>query len=180
MKSLAISTNEDTSKTLLIRSAHTYGGKIPSVKYGARSSFLETSTGIATLVLVAEERNAGPGTFRDLVPLCTQNLQDATRVALQNEGGDPDDGCEVLYGRAGLLYALLLLRKTCEKASSTEISHLYSDETLRGLVKEVLRRGQLGAAAYVKAYRGSSSTPALMWSWHGKRYLGGAHGVGKH
>jgi hypothetical protein len=88
----------------------------------------------------------------------------------------PDDGCEVLYGRAGLLYALLRLR---HMLNCDAMVHLTSDDVLRGLTDEIIRRGQEGATLYREQYHGSGMTPPLMWLWHGKRYLGGAHGIGE-
>ena len=61
----------------------------------------------------------------------------------------PYDGCEVLYGRAGLLYALLFLRSniTGEAYSGTpltgDIKSLTSFDTLRKVVDDIIERGKL-------------------------------------
>lgn len=53
---------------------------------------------------------------------------------------------------------------------------------MAALVDEIVARGRRGAKSYSGEARthdkNSLRAPALMWSWHGKRYLGGAHGVG--
>jgi len=95
----------------------------------------------------------------------------------------PYDGCEVLYGRAGLLYALLFLRSnlTAEAYSDApltgEIKVLTSFDTLRKLVDDVIDRGTMGAEATRPPGVAPSSWSPLMWSWHHKLYLGAAHGV---
>jgi hypothetical protein len=62
---------------------------------------------------------------------------------------------------------------------------------LQEVVRHLLDEGMLGAAqlqqqhgAAVQQYRGGSSSSSaswgLMYSWHGKRYLGAAHGEERH
>jgi hypothetical protein len=155
----------------------------PTIRSGARASFLETGIGVATLVLLSELRRGGNGPFKNEAQPCLELLQSGTLLALRDEGGMPDDGCEVLYGRAGLLYALLLLRRESERAVQSPLSagvqQEASDDMLQSIVDEIMHRGHTGSAEYRKHYQGSGRTPALMWSWHGRRYLGGAHGVGE-
>ncbi|KAF9004573.1 hypothetical protein BDQ17DRAFT_1241177 [Cyathus striatus] len=99
-----------------------------------------------------------------------------------------EDNCEVLYGRAGLLYALLSLRSTHTRG--TNVHHLYreavgslesltSDETIDKVMHSIVRRGKYGASVYYQEVgdRHGIPLPPLMWAWHSKRYLGGAHGV---
>lgn len=104
---------------------------------------------------------------------------------------DADDGCEVLYGRAGLLYALLLIRGAIRvHADSVETSgalpdkllesldRLASDDNICVIVKAIIDFGREGAREYAEDIAGSGLIPPpLMWVWHGKRYLGAAHGV---
>lgn len=127
-----------------------------------------------------------------------------------------DQGAEVLYGRAGLLYALLLLRSRLESSGKISdqslhrgqtppllggesslaeieafVSSISSDDRISHLVVSIIRRGVSGALSYREdvmhtlgganteaGIRADARLPALMWSWHKKRYLGGAHGVG--
>lgn len=125
---------------------------------------------------LGERVGAAMGVLRAAVELVKVDMQ-----------GRPGDGCEVLYGRAGLVYALLTLRQTrsraCENASGvliSEVEALTSDEALRGLVGDIVERGEAGARAYATRRSGAEgeSMPGYMWEWHGKLYLGGAHGVG--
>jgi hypothetical protein len=170
----------------LIAQAVSAFGKHPSgVRSGGRASFLETSVGLATLVLEAELRHSAGGHFHASVDGCAGILRDAHRAALdQDDNIMPDDGCEVLYGRAGLLYALLRLRYSLDQLSAEDsaarrgVQALVADDALRGVVDEIMRRGKIGAEDYGERLRGVNAPP-LMWSWHGKRYLGGAHGVGQ-
>ncbi|ESQ30138.1 hypothetical protein EUTSA_v10011533mg [Eutrema salsugineum] len=68
---------------------------------------------------------------------------------------------ELLYGRAGYLWACLFLNKHIGKDT-------VSSARMRSVVEEIFREGrQLGK-------RGSCP---LMYEWHGKRYWGAAHGL---
>ena len=68
----------------------------------------------------------------------------------------PADDCELLYGRAGFLHGLLLLRRRLGQPD------LFADLITR-LVQQVLDNGLHGEV--------------LLWTWHGKQYLGAVHGV---
>ncbi|KAF9044368.1 hypothetical protein BJ165DRAFT_1528916 [Panaeolus papilionaceus] len=105
------------------------------------------------------------------------------------EDRDLEDGCEVLYGRAGLLYGLLYLRNTLKDiniAHDSDLRALISDDTLGLIVEGIITRGRIGAQTFEDenaAMKGRFSkvdaprSPRLMWKWHGRRYLGAAHGV---
>jgi len=75
----------------------------------------------------------------------------------------PTTECEVLYGRAGALQAILFLRQELQ------------DETIGRDLVVVL------ASDIVRAGLACSQTTRcplpLLWEWHGKAYLGAAHGV---
>lgn len=150
---------------------------------GSRASFLETSVGPATLSLIEHlRRQSHTHEIDETWRTCTQVLEGALQVAVR-EGLD-DDGCEVLYGRAGLLYALLLLRSELadNKQSSPVhevVDQLSSDGNIQILVDDIVERGRFGAKEYADELDQDEKedAPALMWIWHGRRYLGGAHGV---
>lgn len=143
---------EILSRLELIKTAKTENLKVP---YDANHvSFLETSVGNATLLL---ERGLS-------TEPCTTLLQQALSLATEERVID-DDGCEVLYGRAGLLYAFLRLRSL-----SPSPLRLVSEGNIRALVESIIHRGKLGASVLKRG-------PPLMWSWHQKRYLGAAHGA---
>lgn len=87
---------------------------------------------------------------------CVDRLRELARKAAALSEGE----CEVLYGRCGFLGAVLLVRQELGdrrllRAEATE------------LVKQVVEAGQ----------RGATGQWPLMYAWHDKRYLGGAHGV---
>jgi hypothetical protein len=163
---------------------------------GSRTGFLETDIGAATLILISDLRDGlldvKGGTDRSRASAIL--LREAIQVAV--DGNDPmdDDGCEVLYGRAGLLYALLFLKaeirarrletQNSEKsldAFSDIVEQLCHEQNIAALINEIIARGKRGAKSYASEARSRDpkTGPALMWSWHGKRYLGGAHGVGQ-
>ncbi|KAJ7832201.1 hypothetical protein B0H13DRAFT_242264 [Mycena leptocephala] len=169
---------------------------LSSPSSGSHSSFLETVVGIATLILVrAIEHLSTTATFstspfRDSWTSCAQLVTSATSMAVSEDRRETDDdgGCEVLYGRAGLLYALLRLRSVSRRSdinttdsnsadSVMKIKALSSKAQLQLLVQSIIHRGQSGAATYAVELAGKLPAPPLMWAWHGKRYLGAAHGV---
>ncbi|KAJ7026147.1 hypothetical protein C8F04DRAFT_1126326 [Mycena alexandri] len=163
---------------------------------GDHSSFLGTAVGIATLILIRAVEHVSLTTtlsaspFRDNWASCAELLASAVSMSLsEDRRHDADDGgCEVLYGRAGLLYALLRLR-TASKHNDTEpmdsnsgdlvttIRELSSRAQIELLVESIIQRGKSGATIYAVQLAGKLPAPPLMWTWHGKCYLGAAHGV---
>lgn len=81
--------------------------------------------------------------------------------------------CELLYGRAGLLYACAFVNRHCGEDSVPAA-------LLAPLVAQTLdagRRGAEAAAARIKA-PGSGPPPLpLFYEWHGTPYAGAAHGT---
>jgi len=157
-----------------------------------RLSFIETQLGIATLVL-ARNHITSEQVIIDSSQAAKEYLELAVQVAVSPASSDDiqnqDDGCEILYGRAGLLYALLYLRKVLRgdypDAHSAVVQGpleiLASDINVSCLIESVITRGKHGSQILSTDLRScdTSSLPPLMWKWHGKRYLGGAHGVGR-
>lgn len=77
----------------------------------------------------------------------------------------PEAECEVLYGRAGYLYALCFVRKHLGPEA-------ISSNTLETICLQILQEG----AANVDA--DAELLPwGLMYQWHYKQYLGGCHGI---
>lgn len=160
---------------------------------GSKVSFLETTVGQAALILANWIRDYVEDPIKpaekELLDDCVRIIVSAIQAAL-SEPRD-DGGSEVLYGRAGLLYALLWLRSELSFPAPLGdledtndpllwgVSQLYSDENLQALVGDIVRRGWLGASIYAEELDAETQqrAPRLMWSWHGKRYLGAAHGV---
>lgn len=163
-------------------------------KDASRVSFMETHVGCATVLITQHvTRPEGEKPLLDYhsYQRCVSILRSAVKLALyrpvqsENVPLMPYDGCEVLYGRAGLLYALLFLRSnaTAETYSDVpltgEVKALISFDTLRKLVDDVIDRGMMGANATRPPGVAPSAWSPLMWSWHHKLYLGAAHGVGE-
>jgi hypothetical protein len=162
-------------------------------KDASRVSFMETHVGCAA-VLIAQHltRPEGEKPLLDYhsYQRCVSILRSAVKLALyrpvqsENVPLMPYDGCEVLYGRAGLLYALLFLRSNAKTETYSdapltgEIKNLISFDTLRKLVDDIVDRGIMGADATRPPGVASASWSPLMWCWHHKLYLGAAHGVG--
>jgi hypothetical protein len=113
----------------------------------------------------------------------------------QDKSWFEEDNSEVLYGRAGFLYALLFLRTAVDKARAggyitslnpeqqDEIKRITKDSSIKRVVESIIARGKLGARRYVEEFGPSVGQdqlfPDLMWKWHGTAYLGGAHGICK-
>lgn len=142
----------------------------------SRCSFLETRVGLATLILEHARDDQLP--WRPSLDLIRGAVHD---VLVESAIAD-DDGCEVLYGRAGLLYALIRLRLAFDDAGKTDMSRavhdsqVIADNTMERIMDSILAHGRYGAQTYATEVS-STAAPPLMWSWYGKRYLGGAHGV---
>ena len=167
---------------------------LKSPKDASRVSFMETHVGCATVLIVQHlTRPEGEKPLLDChsYQRCVSILQSAIKLALYRPVHAstvplmPYDGCEVLYGRAGLLYALLFLRSNVkaeiysDEPLTGDIKALISFDTLRKVVDDVIERGTMGAEATRPPGVVPSAWPPLMWSWHHKLYLGAAHGVGK-
>jgi hypothetical protein len=86
----------------------------------------------------------------------------AVKAALQ----DDTRTNEILYGKAGLLFALLQIRcaVVSAKVENEDLSSLVSDEVLKNLVTSIIQDGLLASS--------DSSEFPLHYEWHGKCYLG--------
>lgn len=155
----------------------------PSYRYSSnRLSFIESNIGVATLVLSRGVSTSETTIIKNRVA-AEEYLANVLEQVIR-EDAEFDllgDECEVLYGRAGLLYAFLYIRKKVIEKSLGEItflSDLASDSHLSFLIDSIISRGKRGASFLASELK-TADVPPLMWMWHGKRYLGGAHGVGK-
>lgn len=159
----------------------------------SRASFLlDTKIGIATLVLQRNQQSSEESIV-NAFQMCKELLQrtvDLT-VRYENEVHESDnifdDGCEILYGRAGLLYVLLSVRSSLDRKVISgrlddfdALKALTSDSNIDSIIQSIISRGKHGASIYSNEVTDGErrSFPALMWMWYGQRYLGGAHGVG--
>ncbi|XP_076047599.1 glutathione S-transferase LANCL1-like isoform X3 [Oratosquilla oratoria] len=91
---------------------------------------------------------------------CIERLNKLREEVLDIESGLPD---ELLYGRVGYLYALLLVQHKVGKET-------VDDRSIVAVVKAVLESGR-GLA------KKERRKVPLMYQWHDKNYLGAAHGV---
>lgn len=71
--------------------------------------------------------------------------------------------CDVLYGRAGYLTAILFARKHLKDAA-------FGRSVVVNTVRTIIENGVATARKY------QTNLP-LLWEWHGSLYLGAAHGV---
>ncbi|EER27965.1 Lanthionine synthetase C-like protein [Coccidioides posadasii C735 delta SOWgp] len=100
-------------------------------------------------------------------------VQDAMHVALHQ--GDVRGGDELLYGRIGLLHAILNIRKLRLNIESVEaLTAVF--EKVPQLIDSIMSGGKLGARDYLELY-GEREYMPLMWSWHDKYYIGAIHGT---
>ena len=167
---------------------------LKSPKDASRISFMETHVGCAAVLIVQHlTRPEGEKPLLDChtYQRCVSILQSAVKLALyrpvhaSNVPLMPYDGCEVLYGRAGLLYALLFLRSNVKAETYSDdtltgdIKALISFDTLRKVVDDIIERGMMGAEATRPPGVAPSAWSPLMWLWYHELYLGAAHGVGK-
>ena len=198
----SLTTTADTILARVLRRNPTMINLDPKVIYSPnRLSFIESRIGVATLIL-----SRGHFPSHHSISSNWQAAKDYLDYALQQTltkaddefeatpAWDEDQGdsqCEVLYGRAGLLYALLYLRNSVHAHPTEqreelegELETLLSDHVLATLVDSIIERGKFGARVLSSEHGAlhdadTGDLPPLMWKWHGRRYLGGAHGVGK-
>ncbi|PNF36631.1 hypothetical protein B7P43_G13328 [Cryptotermes secundus] len=91
---------------------------------------------------------------------CIDRLKKMLPQVLNVNSDLPD---EILYGRTGYLFALLYINKCLGRDS-------IDSESMQQVVTAVLRSGQNLA-------KQEGRNVPLMYMWHGKYYLGGAHGI---
>lgn len=87
---------------------------------------------------------------------CINNL-----INLSSWSSEKDICNEVLYGRAGYLYSLLLLKQTIDK-------DIIPDSIVEEIVTDLINAGE-------KEAKPDSALP-LHYEWHEKEYIGAAHG----
>lgn len=133
----------DTAKGLVSKA-------LKSLK-GRRISFLNGDAGplaLAAIFSVLEQRNEEADDY-------------IHRLIELGDTADSNAPDEILYGRAGYLYALLFVEQ--------ETKPLIPDKVLRKTVEKIIQSGTKEAA------RRKSVVP-LYYEWHDKIYLGAAHG----
>ena len=97
-------------------------------------------------------------------------LQEAVSAALGQ--GDLSGGDEVLYGRAGLLLALLNIRTLALELDKSEREPLLPlCEEIPKLIDVIIKAGKQGTRDYEDMHDSKDALP-LMWPWHEKYYAG--------
>uniref|UniRef100_A0A8C8DSG9 LanC lantibiotic synthetase component C-like 2 (bacterial) n=1 Tax=Oryzias sinensis TaxID=183150 RepID=A0A8C8DSG9_9TELE len=108
----------------------------------------------------------GGGTLQpSLMKICMSRRADAKRLQHSVLSPDAELPDELLYGRAGYLYALLYVHK--------EIGgHAVDQTTITKVATAIVESGKNLSAEQKKAER-----CPLLYEWHKKQYLGAAHGL---
>eukprot|EP00963_Diacronema_lutheri_P014179 scaffold2858_cov659-Pavlova_lutheri.AAC.150 len=119
-----------------------------------RITFLEGSPGISVIKAVVKHACEEDGYKKNLHQLVDTWNNDVVLCS-------PEE-CELMYGRAGWLYACLYARKHLE---------IHDVEFLNGSMLEATR------TILETGRRNGDSTWPLMYDWHGRHYLGAAHGL---
>ncbi|XP_071528976.1 lanC-like protein 2 [Panulirus ornatus] len=123
---------------------------------GRRLSFLCGDIGPLALGAIINSKNK----MEEKLKLCIANIKEMERSVLNIKSDLPD---ELLYGRAGYLYGLLLIQQKIGKEA-------IDDKMVRSVVTAILDSGR------ALSRKGKWSSP-LMYQWHEKHYLGAAHGI---
>ena len=71
----------------------------------------------------------------------------------------PGEECELMYGRAGYLHALLFARTRCRSNENEDEPALVPPEAFRGIVAQIVAEGVAGARRVVDESSTSTSTP---------------------
>lgn len=87
-------------------------------------------------------------------------------------------GDELIFGRAGLLWALLTLKKHFTRASEVLTTHISTAlQSIPKLVDAIMAGGKQGSQNFIKSHGPENALP-LMWQWmEGYYALGAMHGA---
>ncbi|XP_056155559.1 lanC-like protein 2 [Lampris incognitus] len=125
---------------------------------GRKVTFLCGDAGPLAVGAVVHHRLGNTADSND----CLTKLSQLQRAVLSPDSDMPD---ELLYGRAGYLYALLYVNK--EIGANT-----VDESTITKVVTAIVESGKSLAAEEKKAER-----CPLLYEWHRKQYVGAAHGM---
>lgn len=143
------------------RSSSRSSGPI-SIRAG-RLSPIDSPVGLATVRALGALHN--PSGQHTVLEEDLQILESAVHAAKH----DSTRTNEVLYGKAGLLFALLQLREAANKhePGDERLSRLVNDEALLVLIQAIIRDGT----------EANQDELPLYFEWYGKCYLGAMHGI---
>ncbi|XP_057797341.1 lanC-like protein GCR2 [Salvia miltiorrhiza] len=119
-----------------------------AIQGSGRVTFLCGEAGVCAVGAVVAHHNGDE-------KLCQHYVSQLKEIKLSTDLPD-----ELLYGRAGFLWACLFLNKHIGP-------NTVSSNRMRAVVNAIIRSGR---------QLGKGSCP-LMYEWHGKRYCGAAHGL---
>ncbi|KAK2760701.1 hypothetical protein FQN54_001936 [Arachnomyces sp. PD_36] len=122
-----------------------------------------------TRMLTACSSKTTPINHRDITM-----LHEATQAAIDD--GSTPGADEALFGRVGLLWAILNLRrcKVDDEGAKAGLNLVF--ENVQVLVDLLVDTGKAGAHNYARD-NGHQGVLPLMWVWHDRYYLGAIHGV---
>ncbi|XP_033225591.1 lanC-like protein 2 [Belonocnema kinseyi] len=141
--------------TYLSKAAEMVQSCVSNLKSKRQVTFLTGSAGplaLGAVIYDSIDREESEGMILKLKSLSNNVLGDKSDL--------PD---ELLYGRAGYLFSLLFV--------NSKISPPIDDDLIKQVIASILKSGR------IYSMRKHSKSP-LMYAWHDKEYLGGAHGLG--
>ncbi|XP_069067603.1 lanC-like protein 2 isoform X1 [Pleurodeles waltl] len=148
----------NTGDQIYLQRCLDYAKRILRNLNGRRVTFLCGDAGPLAVGAVVHHKLQNEKESKD----CITKLLQLHKSVVNPDGDLPD---ELLYGRAGYLYALLYL--------NTEISpDTVPQETIKELVDAIIESGK----TLSKEERKTDRCP-LLFQWHNKQYVGAAHGL---
>ena len=131
----------------------------------SRPTFLCGLAGALTLNALAGE-NLDQANTESYETTARESVDMLLRILPSATSNDKDLPNELLYGRAGYLYSLLLLKKNSTNSESEKISN----ESIKTLALAIINNG-------VDYAKNTKRKVPMWWEWHGKEYIGAAHGI---
>ncbi|XP_033116538.1 lanC-like protein 2 isoform X2 [Anneissia japonica] len=145
--------NTNSDETYLTKAEEYISKSLKHLK-GRRATFLCGDAGPLAVGSVVYNKMGKKQKSKD----CVERLQKLVDIVLDESIPD-----ELLYGRAGYLYALLF------------VEHFLGEETIQ---KNIIEKVTMMVLDSGKALaRKEKSKSPLMYKWHDKQYLGAAHGL---
>ncbi|KAG9000399.1 hypothetical protein FRB94_005453 [Tulasnella sp. JGI-2019a] len=145
---------------------------------------LDSWVGHAVLEVIYELHYPSPTHHTSIWTAAADGVRSAILTALEDEGLGGD---EVLYGRAGLLWAMLVLHTCVAQGLGApdrrrELAIIINETQIGQVVGMIIQTGIHGAKAFKSEYHEeyrtlfgkhkSQDEIPLMWPWHGKFCLG--------
>ena len=139
-------------KNYLEKSLTQVQSSLASIKHG-KIAFVHGPAGLYSIGAVVYSLLKSESESQECIQLLNQMFAESVKKEQHPS--------EILFGHAGFLYALLFLNRFVPGAVDGEV--------IRGMVALIIETGKAGREASIDS--------PLMYTWHGKHYLGGAHGL---